>query len=172
MIYHSLGEAAEHIEPRKVLLGLDLGTRFVGIASSNPEHSVAAVHSVYRRTGSLHRDAKHVGELAQRKKATAIVVGYPFFHDRNNGWKEQIERFSSALHSLSGIVVFQDEDHSTRYAKEILGIKSRARKRSVLVDRYVRFGSYNHFLIPWSHKMCADQASLQKEVVGGDDQQS
>ncbi|MGC2156580.1 MAG: Holliday junction resolvase RuvX, partial [Pseudolabrys sp.] len=46
-----LADAAVHLPPRGALIGLDLGTKTIGVAASDPERKLAtAVETIARKT--------------------------------------------------------------------------------------------------------------------------
>ena len=64
-----LADAAAHLPPRGALIGLDLGTKTIGVAASDPDRKLATgVETVARKTFSV--DAKHV--LALRLNGTRL----------------------------------------------------------------------------------------------------
>ena len=70
-----LVEAAGHLPPRGALIGLDLGSKTIGVASSDPERRLAApVETIHRTTFTA--DAKRLLALtAERRHAALLPVG-------------------------------------------------------------------------------------------------
>jgi putative Holliday junction resolvase len=58
-------------------LGVDLGTRRIGLALSDPTGTVASPHSVLTRSGDRGRDHAAIVAAARDGDATTIVVGLP-----------------------------------------------------------------------------------------------
>jgi putative holliday junction resolvase len=58
-------------------LGVDLGTRRIGLALSDPSGTLASPLSVLERTGDRGADHRAIVAAAQEADATAIVVGLP-----------------------------------------------------------------------------------------------
>jgi len=69
-----LADAAAHLPPRGALIGLDLGTKTIGVAASDPDRKLAtAVETVARKTFSV--DAKRLLALAAERNAVGLVLG-------------------------------------------------------------------------------------------------
>ena len=58
-------------------LGVDLGERRIGLATSDATRTVAGPHSVVTRSGDADRDRRAVLAVARDEGATTIVVGLP-----------------------------------------------------------------------------------------------
>ncbi|MDQ1454457.1 MAG: putative pre6S rRNA nuclease, partial [Actinomycetota bacterium] len=58
-------------------LGVDLGTRRIGLALSDPSRTVATPHEVLRRSGDPAADRRAIVDTARRQDANVIVVGLP-----------------------------------------------------------------------------------------------
>ena len=86
-----LADAAAHLPPRGALIGLDLGTKTIGVATSDPDRKLATgVETVARKTFSV--DAKHVLVLAAERKAVGFVLGLPINMDGSEGPRAQSTR--------------------------------------------------------------------------------
>ena len=59
------------------VLGVDLGTKRIGLALSDPTRTVASPHSVLLRGRSHEVDHRAIVATAREADATAIVVGLP-----------------------------------------------------------------------------------------------
>lgn len=58
-------------------LGLDLGSKRIGVAVSDRSGTIASPHSVLARSGSRRRDHDAVAELVAEEEAEIVVVGLP-----------------------------------------------------------------------------------------------
>ena len=68
-----LADLAPLLSPRGALIGLDLGTKTIGVATSDPDRRLATgVETVARKTFSA--DAKRLMELAAERKAAGFVL--------------------------------------------------------------------------------------------------
>lgn len=59
------------------VLGVDLGERRIGLATSDPTRTVAGPHSVVTRSGDPDRDRRAVLAVAREEEVTTVVVGLP-----------------------------------------------------------------------------------------------
>ncbi|NDF40602.1 MAG: Holliday junction resolvase RuvX, partial [Actinobacteria bacterium] len=58
-------------------LGLDLGTKRIGVATSDSSGLIATPLTVLERSGDRARDHRAIGSLVVEEEATVIVVGLP-----------------------------------------------------------------------------------------------
>src|SRR5215831_11835310 len=100
-----LAEAAVHLPARGALIGLDLGTKTIGVAASDPDRRLAAgVETVARKT--LSADAARLIALAAERQAVAFVLGLPINMDGSEGPRAQSTRaFARNLARLSTAAV-------------------------------------------------------------------
>src|ERR1700682_4571157 len=69
-------EAAQHLPARGALIGLDLGTKTIGVAASDPDRKLAAgVTTIARK--NFTADAAQVLALATERSAVGFVLGLP-----------------------------------------------------------------------------------------------
>ena len=65
-------------------LGVDLGTRRIGLAISDARGTVATPYATLERTNDEH-DAKAIAEVASAEEAKLIVLGHPLMLDGTRG---------------------------------------------------------------------------------------
>ncbi len=128
-------EVAPLLPPRGALLGLDLGTKTIGVASSDPDRRLATgVETVARRTFTV--DAQRVLALAAERKAVGFVLGLPVNMDGSEGPRAQSSRsFARNLAKLTDLpIAFWDERLSTAAVERdlIAADASRARRKAVI----------------------------------------
>src|SRR5919108_4128507 len=83
--------AAAHLPPRGALIGLDLGTKTIGVAASDPDRRLAAgVETIARK--AFAADAKRVLALAAERRAVGFVLGLPINMDGTEGPRAQSTR--------------------------------------------------------------------------------
>src|ERR1700674_5121869 len=95
---------------RGALLALDLGTKTIGVAPSDPDRRLATgVDTVARTTFSA--DARRLIALAAERKAVAFVLGLPINMDGSEGPRAQSTRsFARNLARLTELpIAFWDE---------------------------------------------------------------
>src|SRR5438045_8842612 len=86
-----LVEAVAHLPVRGALIGLDLGTKTIGVAASDPDRRLATgVETVARKT--LSADAARLIALAAERQAVAFVLGLPINMDGSEGPRAQSTR--------------------------------------------------------------------------------
>ena len=109
-----LTEAAAHFPPRGALIGLDLGTKTIGVAVSDPDRKLATgVTTIARKTFTA--DAKALLALAGERAATGFVLGLPVNMDGSEGPRAQSTRaFARNLAKLTELpIALWDERLST-----------------------------------------------------------
>jgi putative holliday junction resolvase len=130
---------AEDLAPllpaRGALMGLDLGTKTIGVAVSYDERRVAAPLLTVPRK-KFGTDADHLLKLAAERKIAALVLGLPINMDGSEGPRSQATRaFARNLAGLTELpIVFWDERLSTSAVeRELIGQDvSRARRAEVI----------------------------------------
>ena len=117
-------------------LGIDLGTRRIGLAVSDPAARVAVPHGVVVRSGDPEADRARVAEVVTESGAEVVVVGLPVSLDGTDGPAAQAARAEAeALAAAVGVPVeLHDERLTTVIASRALaavGHRSRARRQRV-----------------------------------------
>jgi putative Holliday junction resolvase len=131
----SLADAAAVLPPRGVLMGLDLGTKTIGVAACDPDRRVAApVETISRKRFNL--DAARILELAAERRAAGLVLGLPINMDGSEGPRAQSTRaFARNLARLTELpIALWDERLSTAAVERALiaADASRAKRRNVI----------------------------------------
>ena len=86
-----LVEVMAYLPVRGALIGLDLGTKTIGVASSDPDRRLAAgVETITRKNFSA--DAARLLVLAAERQAVAFVLGLPVNMDGTEGPRAQSTR--------------------------------------------------------------------------------
>lgn len=119
------------------LIGLDLGTRTIGIAVSDPGRRIASALETIRR-GRFRDDAARLGEIARGREVTGLVVGLPLNMDGSSGPRAQSSRaFARNLAGALGLpVTLWDERLSTVAAERaLLEADSSRKRRAEVIDK-------------------------------------
>lgn len=128
---------APALPPSGVLLGLDLGTKTIGVAVSDLGRHIASPVTVIART-KFSADAQALlGHIATHQPA-ALVLGLPINMDGSEGPRAQATRaFARNLaQKIEVPIVFWDERLSTAAVTRTLIEADRSRKRrGELVDK-------------------------------------
>jgi putative Holliday junction resolvase len=135
MLVLELSEAATLLPPRGALIGLDLGTKTIGVAASDPDRRVAApVETIMRKRFGL--DARRVLALAAERRAVGYVLGLPVNMDGSEGARAQATRaFARNLATLTDLpIALWDERLSTVAVERALirADASRAARKAVI----------------------------------------
>jgi len=131
----SLEEIAEDLPARGALVGLDLGTKTIGVAASDPDRRLAApVTTVLRQR--FGADAERVLALAAERRAVGFVLGLPINMDGSEGPRAQSTRaFARNFAKLTALpIALWDERLSTAAVERALiaADASRARRKAVI----------------------------------------
>lgn len=87
------------------VLGLDLGSRRIGVALSDPEGTIASPLLTLERRGDT-RDVAAVGELVRTHEVGEIVVGLPLhMNGRRGADADRARRFARGLSESTGLRV-------------------------------------------------------------------
>ncbi len=133
-----LEEAAAHLPPRGALIGLDLGTKTIGVAASDPDRKLAAgVETIARKTFTA--DATRILELAQERRAVGFVLGLPLNMDGSEGPRAQSTRsFARNLAKRTPLpIALWDERLSTAAVeRELIAADASRAKRAAVIDQH------------------------------------
>lgn len=130
MIHEEIAGFAAALMPGRGVMGLDLGTKTIGVALSDRLLSAAsAVETVKRRKFTL--DAARLLEIAGLREAGGILLGLPRNMDGTEGPRAQSTRaFARNLAALTDLPIgFWDERLSTVAAERALLEADTSRKR-------------------------------------------
>ena len=119
------------------LLGLDLGTRTIGVAISDGMRYSATPLETIRRT-KFTADANRLLELIAENTAVGIVLGLPLNMDGSEGPRVQSTRaFARSLAQKTDLpLVFWDERLSTSaVTRMLIEADTRRDKRAEVVDK-------------------------------------
>lgn len=119
-------------------LGLDLGTKTLGVAISDPLGLIANDLTVLRHNEEYDKLILEVQKLVEEKKVQALVLGFPKNMNNTIGQRAQItldfkEKLENTLHLP---VYLQDERLTTRQAENLLIKNDTSRKkRKKVIDK-------------------------------------
>jgi putative Holliday junction resolvase len=114
----------------RAVMGLDLGTKTIGVALSDRLWSVASPHETIKRR-KFTEDAARLLEIAQAREVGGLVLGLPRNMDGSEGPRCQSTRaFARNLARLTELPIgFWDERLSTVAAERALLEADTSRKR-------------------------------------------
>lgn len=129
-------ELASALPPRGIVAGIDLGTKTIGLAVSDPSLSLASPRPVIMRK-KFSQDAETLLAQLARENAAALVVGLPVNMDGSAGPRVQSTKaFVRNLMPMTGLpIVFWDERLSTVAAERaLLEMDVSRAKRATRID--------------------------------------
>jgi putative Holliday junction resolvase len=133
-----LNDAAALLPPRGALIGLDLGTKTIGVASSDPDRRLATGVETIART-AFTADAQRLLALAAERKAVGLVLGLPINMDGSEGPRAQSTRaFARNLARLTELpIAFWDERLSTAAVeRDLISADASRKKRAAVIDQH------------------------------------
>jgi putative Holliday junction resolvase len=131
-------EFAPHLPARGALIGLDLGTKTIGVAVSDPDRKLATgVETVARK--AFTADAQRVLALAAERGVAGFVLGLPINMDGSEGPRAQSTRaFARNFAKLTPLpIMFWDERLSTAAVeRELIAADVSRAKRAAVIDEH------------------------------------
>ena len=133
-----LVEAVPHLGVRGALIGLDLGTKTIGVAVSDPDRRLATgVETVARK--NFATDAARLLALAAERRASGFVLGLPVNMDGSEGPRAQSTRaFARNLARLTELpIALWDERLSTAAVeRELIAADVTRARRAKVIDQH------------------------------------
>src|SRR5688572_19903766 len=133
-----LAEIAALLPPRGALIGLDLGTKTIGVAASDPDRRLAAgVETIARKTFTA--DAARLLALANERQCAGLVLGLPINMDGSEGPRAQsVRAFVRNLAKLTKLpIALWDERLSTAAVeRELIAADASRKKRAAVIDQH------------------------------------
>ena len=131
-------EIASQLPPRGALIGLDLGTKTIGVAVCDPDRKVATAVETVART-NFTKDAARVLALAAERNAAGFVLGLPINLDGSEGPRAQSTRaFARNFARLTELPIgLWDERLSTAAVeRELIGQDVSRARRAEVIDQH------------------------------------
>jgi len=119
-------------------LGIDLGSKRIGVAVSDRSGTIATPLTVIQRSGSTKVDHQRIASLVAEEEAEVVVVGLPF---NMNGTLGPAARAAMAeAKALSTVVEVPVETHDERRTTvtadaALMELKMRAQARRRIIDK-------------------------------------
>jgi putative pre-16S rRNA nuclease len=128
---------ASTLQPGARLLGLDVGTKTVGLALSDVTRTIATPYETLRR-GKFTADAKTIAAIVDKQGVGGLVIGLPFNLDGSEGPRAQSTRAFArnlAVH-VAVPMAFWDERLSTAAVeRHLIEANASRKRRAEVVDR-------------------------------------
>ena len=125
------------LAPDGRLLGLDVGTKTVGLALSDVTRSIATPYHTIRRS-KFTEDASRIQEVIEKNQVGALVIGLPFNLDGSEGPRAQSTRaFARNLAARIAVpIAFWDERLSTAAVeRHLIEADASRKRRAEVIDR-------------------------------------
>jgi putative Holliday junction resolvase len=133
----SIEDLPPHLDRDARLLGLDVGTKTIGMALSDVTRSVATPFDTIRRT-KFTADAKMIRDVVEKNQVGARVIGFPLNLDGSEGPRAQSTRaFARNLAAHVAVpMVFWDERLSTAAVeRHLIEADASRKRRAEVIDR-------------------------------------
>jgi putative Holliday junction resolvase len=125
------------LAPNARLIGVDLGTKTIGLALSDTRRTIASPLETLRRT-KFRPDAERLLAIAKLHDAGALVIGLPRNMDGSEGPRAQSTRaFVKNLAPMTQLAIaFWDERLSTAaVTRTLIEADTSRKRRTALVDK-------------------------------------
>jgi putative holliday junction resolvase len=133
-----LTDASAQLPARGALIGLDLGTKTIGVAVSDPDRNLATgVETVARK--NFTTDAKRLLTLAAERNVIGFVLGLPINMDGSEGPRAQSTRaFARNFEKLTELpIALWDERLSTAAVERgLIEADMRRDRRAEVIDQH------------------------------------
>jgi putative holliday junction resolvase len=137
MILENPGELREVMPAGERLMGLDVGTKTIGLALSDTRRVIATPLETIRRR-RFREDMTRLFSLVDTNRVGALVIGLPLTLAGAEGPRTQsVRQFSRNLLALRDLtIVFWDERLSTAaVTREMIAHDMTRKRRAEIVDR-------------------------------------
>jgi putative Holliday junction resolvase len=137
MAIRNISELKSLIRPGDRLLGLDVGTKTIGLAIADATLSIATPLETIRRS-KFTKDAEELFKVVDGRQVGALVLGLPFNMDGSEGPRcQSVRQFATNLMAKRAIdLAFWDERLSTAaVTRTLLDADASRKRRSEVVDK-------------------------------------
>ena len=137
MILQTLQNLSDFKTPASRLLGLDVGSKTIGLALSDTQWMIASPFKTIFRT-KFTQDVKELKKIFEEFKISGLVVGLPVNMDGREGPRcQSVRQFSQNLQSHCHIpLCFWDELMSTMaVTRTLLDADVSRKRRAEIVDK-------------------------------------
>jgi putative Holliday junction resolvase len=135
----SVVDAAEHWPARGALIGLDLGSKTIGVAVCDPDRRVATGVETIPRASSFAAAAERLLELASERRAVGFVLGLPVNMDGSEGPRAQATRAFArnlARHTELPIALWDERLSTAAVERVLIEADASRKKRAAVIDQH------------------------------------
>ena len=133
----AIEDVAPKLAPEARLLGLDVGTKTIGMALSDVTRSIATPFDTIRRT-KFTVDAKTIREVIETNQVGALVIGLPLNLDGSEGPRAQSTRAFArnlAAHVLIPMIFWDERFSTAAVERHLIDADASRKRRTEVVDR-------------------------------------
>jgi len=133
-----LAEIAPLLPQRGVLIGLDLGSKTIGVAASDPDRRLAAGIETIART-NFSANAARLLQLAAERAAAGFVLGLPVNMDGSEGPRAQSTRAFArnfARHTVLPIALWDERLSTAAVERALIAADMRRARRAAAIDQH------------------------------------
>jgi putative Holliday junction resolvase len=131
-------DAATHWPARGALVGLDLGTKTIGVAVSDPDRKLATgIETIARKTFTA--DAARLLALSGERQAVGFILGLPINMDGSEGPRAQSTRAFArnfARQTELAIGLWDERLSTVAVERELIGMDMSRAKRAKVIDEH------------------------------------
>ena len=131
-------EAAPHWPERGALIGLDLGTKTIGVAVSDPDRRLATGVTTIQRK-AFKADAADLLKIAAERAAVGFVLGLPINMDGSEGPRAQSTRAFARNFSKTtefAIALWDERLSTAAVERELIGMDVSRARRAEVIDEH------------------------------------
>src|SRR5450631_2933686 len=131
-------DATAHWPERGALVGLDLGTKTIGVAVSDPDRKLATGIETVART-NFTSDAKRLLALSNERNAVGFILGLPINMDGSEGPRAQSTRaFARNIAKLTdkAIALWDERLSTAAVERELIGMDVSRARRAEVIDEH------------------------------------
>jgi putative Holliday junction resolvase len=132
-----LNDLTTNFRPRQRILGLDVGTKTIGLALSDFTFFIASPLETIKR-GKFTKDLEYMKALITRHEVAALVIGLPINMDGSEGPRcQSVRQFAANVAGAIDLpITFWDERLSTAaVTRTLLEADASRARRQELVDK-------------------------------------
>lgn len=125
------------LKPGQRILGLDVGTKTIGLALSDSSHTVATPVTTIKRR-KFQADAAALAEVIAERQVGALIIGLPLNMDGSEGPRcQSVRQFARNLLERADLeIAFWDERLSTAaVTRTLIDADASRQRRAELVDK-------------------------------------
>ena len=138
LIYTNISDLRDTLKPSERLMGLDVGSKTIGLALSNSDINISVGIDTIRRK-KFRDDCETLTKIINNRSVGGLVIGLPLSMDGNEGPVcQSIRQFGSNIIEQIPIgITFWDERLSTSAIERFLikEVDMTRNKRSEVIDK-------------------------------------